>query len=203
MTCAEEMAGSDELASWEGSNGWIRQQFELYLASLLCTVSSQEVTPSPEAATADPEKATVGTTDFFDPWVSAWRRTQNYALWKASVDTAKIASDFTAGHPFHVSGSFVELRSGISRRVEELNTLTAPLQTELSKAVVEGGKVLNTYVERLSEKTAGATTSLSTTVNSWWKLGSQYVAATVEKARETLVEEGRPGIRDQPPLNNQ
>jgi len=65
--------------------------------------------------------------------------------------------------------------------------------------VVEGGKVLNTYVGKLSERTAGATTSLSTTVNLWWKLGSQYVAATVEKARETLVEEGRPGMRDQAP----
>lgn len=54
--------------------------------------------------------------------------------------------------------------------MEDLNTITAPLQTEISKAVTEGGKVL------------------SSSLSSWWKIGSQYVSSAVDKVRETLEE---------------
>jgi len=62
--------------------------------------------------------------------------------------------------------------------VEDLNTITAPLQTEISKVVAEGGKVL------------------STSLNSWWKIGSQVVSSAMEKVRETL-EEPQPAARPQ------
>lgn len=222
MACfLEHLSGNDELSSWEGSNGWIRQQFELYLAALVCTVGVQEI----EGAVGGNSNSME---DFFVPWVTVWQRTQNYSLWKGATNRAKIASEFTPGHPFHVSGSFVELRSGIarlvffhpfqflsvivtiiitnnniiSRRVEGLNTLATPIQTEISKAVTEGGKVLTGYLGNISGsiKSSGVTNALGTTVNSWWKIGSQYVNAAVEKARETLDESP---VQNQPLNQNQ
>lgn len=89
-------------AVWEGSDDWIRAQFQAYLLSLFVTVQ------------ANVEKSVA---DFGSDFVTAWKRTHNYRVWSAASNLT--FTDIEASHPFAGQTSVNDILARMSR---SLNT---------------------------------------------------------------------------------
>ncbi|KJE92571.1 hypothetical protein CAOG_03513 [Capsaspora owczarzaki ATCC 30864] len=113
---------------WEGSDGWIRAQFESYTVALAASTLAQQTLSTSETAAR--------LRDFGARFIQTWWTTANFAEWKHRVDS-DVLDTVSARHPFagQLSVNDVSIR---------LNTLVASLDPSI---VETGGKVTSSIVE--------------------------------------------------------
>jgi len=211
-TVKQTEPGQDEEMSvthwdWEGSNAWIRQQFEQYLISFLMTVLAEErnqleiqelVSQESGSEGVSPDEETVifqknqgkilreNLADFNISWVNRWRESQNYSLWHQKSKNIVIPSDLIIGHPCHTENGFNELRGLITKQVGDLGQMAQPLQIELGKVVNQSGKYIGEAFDSFLTNTQRTAESVRTnptvnsTVKSIWDFGSKYISATMD-----------------------
>jgi len=77
-------------ANFEGSDEWIRSEFENYIVSLLYVVGSQ-LTSVDESA--QPQSSSDPFSDFNSQWVQEWMKTTYFQEWKQHIDKQTFTSE--------------------------------------------------------------------------------------------------------------
>ncbi|KAJ3248425.1 late secretory pathway protein avl9 [Chytriomyces hyalinus] len=135
-----ENLDNDPLGDYEGSDNYIRAQFEAYLVSLLATVKYSLLTMDQESASL--------IADFNDGWVDAWMDTENYKKWNLSPHV-ELGPDLMR-NPGHIKWGamedpFAATLQGIRK------SIVAPIQTNLGKAFVQAEAGFSTAVTNLTD----------------------------------------------------
>lgn len=74
--------------------------------------------------------------DFHPAWIAAWKGTQNYSLWRATVNEKVLTSQVAVGHPSRLEGGLEEVRTEVLR--------SGPLSFALSPSFYQPSPLLRT-----------------------------------------------------------
>ncbi|GAB6030543.1 hypothetical protein CHUAL_007408 [Chamberlinius hualienensis] len=132
---------------WEGGDEWLRVQLKYYVLCLLRTSMLQE-----ENRIVD---------SFNLSFMSAWKQTHNYNLWKASDKDGIL--EINPGHPFHGQIGVSDMKLRLSHTMQN-----SERGKKLNQAVVNTGKA----VIQTSKVLGGAISQAKSTVFSWFQVSN-------------------------------